>query len=82
MTDSIPRPTADETDAAALQKRILGLETLLELTRSLVMVRDRRRIEDFLLLTVMGLFSVSRAILLVRKGEEDRFTATVRGLRE
>lgn len=79
-----PRPNAIpiEPDRAALEKRILGLETLLELTRSMVSVRDRRRIDEFLLLTVMGLFSVSRAILLVRQGDGDRLEPVVRGLKE
>ncbi|MBN1825261.1 MAG: HAMP domain-containing histidine kinase [Candidatus Eisenbacteria bacterium] len=82
MAEPHPEAILDGPDAATLQKRIYGLETLLELTRSLVMVRDRRRIDDFLLLTAMGLFSVSRAILLARDGEEDRFEVVARGLRE
>ncbi|MFH1679810.1 MAG: HAMP domain-containing sensor histidine kinase [Candidatus Eisenbacteria bacterium] len=71
-----------EENPAALRKHILGLETLLDLTRSLMVIQDRRTIDSFLLLTVMGILSVSRAILLTRDGNEDRFHLHVRGLRE
>jgi len=71
----------EERDLAALRKRILGLETLLELTRSLVSVQERKRLEGFLMLTVMGILSVSRAILLARLDEEDSFRIHARGLR-
>ncbi|MFH1279112.1 MAG: HAMP domain-containing sensor histidine kinase [Candidatus Eisenbacteria bacterium] len=71
----------ERENPADLRKRILGLETLLELTRSLMVVQDRSRLESFLLLTVMGLLSVSRAILLTRDGGEDRFRMTARGLK-
>jgi signal transduction histidine kinase len=71
-----------DEDPTALRKHILGLETLLDLTRSLLVIRDRRTVDSFLLLTVMGVLSIPRAILLTRDGNEDRFRVHVRGLRE
>ncbi|MBM3320654.1 MAG: HAMP domain-containing histidine kinase [Candidatus Eisenbacteria bacterium] len=71
-----------EENPTALRKHILGLETLLDLTRSLMVIQDRRTLDGFLLLTAMGLLSVSRAILLAPDGSEDRFHLHVRGLRE
>ncbi len=75
-------PSLDAGDATSLRKRILGLETLLELSRSLVSVQEARRLDGLILLTVMGLLSVSRAILLAKEVNEDGFRIYARGIRE
>lgn len=82
MTETRIDDGVEGEGSGELRKRILGLETLLELTRSLMVVQDRSRLESFLLLTVMGLLSISRAVLLTREGADDRFRVTARGLKE
>jgi signal transduction histidine kinase len=71
-----------EENPNALRKHILGLETLLELTRSLMVIQERKTLDGFLLLTAMGLLSVSRAILLTRDPNENKFHLQMRGVRE
>ena len=82
MIEEDKRLFSGEQDTNALRKRILGLETLLELTRSMVLVQDRKGINDFLLLTVMGLFSVPRAILLTLSRDSGKFDIYAHGLKE
>lgn len=72
----------NEQNPNALRRHILGLETLLDLTRSLMVIQERKTLDSFLLLTAMGLLSVSRAILLTRDSDENRFQVLARGLRE
>lgn len=82
MIEEDKRLFTGEQDTNALQKRILGLETLLELTRSMVLVQDRKGINDFLLLTVMGLFSIPRAILLTLSEDKEKFEIYAHGMKE
>ncbi len=70
----------DKSDMDSMHKRVLGLQTLLELSRSLVSVQEARRLDGLVLLTVMGLLSVSRAILLTCQAGEDRFRLYSRGI--
>lgn len=70
----------DKSDRDSMHKRVLGLQTLLELSRSLVSVQEARRLDGLVLLTVMGLLSVSRAILLTCQAGEDRFRLYARGI--
>ncbi len=74
--------TMEDAEPRTLRKRILGLETLLELSRSLVSVREVERLDGLVLLTVMGLLSVSRAVLLTRDRENDSFHVFCRGIRD
>ena len=80
MTDSENFGFLQEENPTELRKQILGLETLLELTRSLMVIQERNRLDGFLLLTVMGMLSVSRAILLTVVNGEDRFRVYTRGV--
>ncbi len=82
MSEFAQSPSIENHDSRSLQKRILGLETLLELSRSLVSVQDGERLDGLVLLTVMGLLSVSRAILLTREPNGDEFHIYCRGVRE
>ncbi len=82
MTESENIGFLREENPAELRKQILGLETLLELTRSLMVIQERSRLDGFLLLTVMGMLSVSRAILLTVENGEDRFRVYARGVKE
>lgn len=77
-----PGSSLGKHDSRSLQKRILGLETLLELSRSLVSVQDGQRLDGLVLLTVMGLLSVSRAVLMTREQNGDEFHVYCRGVRE
>ena len=82
MIDSENLGFLQEENPMELRKQILGLETLLELTRSLMVIQERNRLDGFLLLTVMGMLSVSRAILLTVVNGEDRFRVYTRGVKE
>jgi len=82
MTESENIGFLREENPVELRKQILGLETLLELTRSLMVIQERNRLDGFLLLTVMGMLSVSRAILLTVENGEDRFRVYARGVKE
>lgn len=58
-------------DERELRKRVLSLETLLDLSQSLSLFVDVEGLANFLLLTMMGQFSLSRAALLVDTGDAE-----------
>ncbi len=56
-------------DERELRKRVLSLETLLDLSQSLNLFVDVEGLANFMLLTVMGQFSLARSAVLLDAGD-------------